>query len=71
LPGPHGCPCAHAVGYGHQTGISFVRLPSSIDPLEHKSQAGIRLAPADTGDRNGNKMSIPAGAWQRFAASLM
>jgi hypothetical protein len=42
LPGPHGCPCAHEDGYGHQTGRSFVRLPSSIGILEHMSQVGVR-----------------------------
>jgi hypothetical protein len=49
LPGPHGCPCAHADGYGHQTGRSFARLPSSTSPLEHTCQTGNRpAAPTDT-----------------------
>jgi hypothetical protein len=37
LPGPHGCPCVHEDGYGHQTGRSFVRFTSCIDILEHMS----------------------------------
>src|ERR1700733_3354238 len=44
LPGPHACPCAHADGYGHQTGRSFARSPSSIELLEHTCQTGNRSA---------------------------